>query len=66
MKRARIILKYEYFVDTETLELPEDVSFENFRKAVYADTNIFLDEIERITGMAPEEIETDFEGFEKE
>lgn len=66
MKQARIILKYEYIVDIETLGLPEDVSFENFRKAVYADTNIFLDEIERITGMAPEEIETDFEGFEKE
>lgn len=65
MKQARIILKYEYFVDIETLGLPEDVSFEDFCKAVYANTTIFLDEIERVTGMAPEEIETDFEGFEK-
>lgn len=60
MKQARIILKYEYIVDIETLGLPEDVSNEDFRKAVYADTNIFLDEIERVTGMVPDEIETDF------
>ena len=66
MKQARIILKYEYIVDIETLGLPEDVSFEDFHKAVDKDTNDFLIEIERVTGMIPEEIETDFEGFEKE
>lgn len=60
MKQARVVLKFEYIVDTETLELPENVSNEDFRKAVYADTNIFLDEIERVTGMVPDEIETDF------
>jgi hypothetical protein len=60
MKQARIVLKYEYFVDIETLKLPKNVSNEDFRKAVYADTNIFLDEIEKVTGMAPDEIETDF------
>ena len=60
MKQARVILKFEYIVDTETLELPENVSNEDFRKAVYADTNIFLDEIEKVTGMVPDEIETDF------
>ena len=60
MKQARVVLKFEYIVDTETLELPKDVSNEDFRKAVYADTNIFLDEIEKVTGMVPDEIETDF------
>lgn len=60
MKQARVVLKFEYIVDTETLELPENVSNEDFRKAVYADTNIFLDEIEKVTGMVPDEIETDF------
>lgn len=60
MKQARIVLKYEYFVDIETLKLPKNVSNEDFRKAVYADTNIFLDEIEKVIGMAPDEIETDF------
>lgn len=60
MKQARVVLKFEYIVDTETLELPKDVSNEDFRKAVYADTNNFLDEIEKVTGMVPDEIETDF------
>ena len=60
MKQAHVVLKFEYIVDTETLELPKDVSNEDFRKAVYADTNIFLNEIERVTGMVPDEIETDF------
>ena len=60
MKQARVVLKFEYIVDTETLELPKDVSNEDFRKAVYADTNIFLDEIEKVTDMVPDEIETDF------
>lgn len=60
MKQARVVLKFEYIVDTETLELPKDVSNEDFHKAVYADTNIFLDEIEKVTGMVPDEIETDF------
>ena len=60
MKQARVVLKFEYIVDTETLELPENVSNEDFRKAVYADTNNFLDEIEKVTGMVPDEIETDF------
>lgn len=64
MKQARVVLKFEYIVDIKALELPEDVSNEDFRKAVYADTNNFLDEIERVTGMVPDEIETDFEGFE--
>lgn len=64
MKQARIVLKYEYFVDTETLGLPEEISSKDFRKAVYADTNIFLDEIEEVTGMVPSEIETDFEEVE--
>lgn len=41
MKQARVILKFEYIVDTKTLELPENVSNEDFRKAVYTDTNIF-------------------------
>ena len=66
MKQARIVLKYEYIVDIETLGLPENVSFKDFHKAVDKDTNNFLIEIERVTGMIPEEIETDFEGFEKE
>lgn len=60
MKQARVVLKFEYIVDIETLELPKNVSNEDFRKAVYADTNIFLYEIERVTGMVPDEIETDF------
>lgn len=60
MKQARVVLKFEYIVDTETLELPKDVSNEDFRKAVYADTNNSLDEIEKVTGMVPDEIETDF------
>ena len=60
MKQARVVLKFEYIVDTETLELPKDVSNEDFRKAVYADTNNFLDEIEKVTCMVPDEIETDF------
>lgn len=60
MKQARVVLKFEYIVDTEILELPENVSNEDFRKAVYADTNNFLDEIEKVTGMVPDEIETDF------
>lgn len=60
MKQAHVVLKFEYIVDTETLELPENVSNEDFRKAVYADTNNFLDEIEKVTGMVPDEIETDF------
>ena len=60
MKQARVVLKFKYIVDIETLELPKDVSNEDFRKAVYADTNIFLYEIERVTGMVPDEIETDF------
>ena len=63
MKQARIVLKYEYFVDVETLGLPEDISFKAFRKAVDKDTLDFLAEIERVTGMVPDEIETDFEGF---
>lgn len=60
MKQAHVVLKFEYIVDTETLELPKDVSNEDFRKAVYADTNNFLDEIEKVTGMVPDEIEMDF------
>lgn len=60
MKQAHVVLKFKYIVDTETLKLPKNVSNEDFRKAVYADTNIFLDEIEKVTGMAPDEIETDF------
>lgn len=60
MRQARIILKYEYFVDTETLELPENISFKDFRKAVDKDIDNFLAEIERVTGMVPDEIETDF------
>lgn len=64
MKQARVVLKYEYFVDTKTLGLPENVSNKDFRKAVYADTDIFLNEVERVTGMVPDEIETDFEGVE--
>jgi hypothetical protein len=64
MKQARIVLKYEYFVDAETLGLPKNVSNKDFRKAVYADTDIFLDKIESVTGMVPDEIETDFEGVE--
>ena len=60
MKQARVVLKFEYIVDIKALELPEDVSDEDFRKAVYADTNIFLDEVEKVTGMVPDEIETDF------
>lgn len=64
MKQARITLKYEYFVDIETLGLPENISFKAFRKAVDKDTLDFLAEIERVTGMVPDEIETDFEGFE--
>ena len=64
MKQARIVLKYEYFVDTETLELPKNISFKDFRKAVDKDMDNFLAEIERVTGMVPDEIETEFEGFE--
>lgn len=60
MKQARITLKYEYFVDTETLGLPENISSKDFRKAVYKDTDNFLTEIEEVTGMVPDEIETDF------
>lgn len=60
MKQARIILKFEYIVNTETLKLPEDVSHKDFHKAVDKDTNNFLAEIERVTGMVPDEIETDF------
>lgn len=60
MRQARIVLKYEYFVDTETLKLPKNVSNKDFRKAVYANTDIFLDKIESVTGMVPDEIETDF------
>ena len=64
MKPARIVLKYEYLVDIETLGLPKNISFKAFRKAVDKDTLDFLAEIERVTGMVPDEIETDFEGFE--
>lgn len=64
MKQARIVLKYEYFVDVETLGLPESIDFKAFHKAVDKDTLDFLAEIERVTGMVPDEIETDFEGFE--
>ena len=64
MRQARIVLKYEYFVDTETLELPENISFKDFRKAVDKDIDNFLAEIERVTGMVPDEIETDFEEVE--
>ena len=64
MKQARIVLKYKYFVDTETLGLPENISLKDFRKAVYKNTDKFLTEIEEVTGMVPDEIETDFEGVE--
>lgn len=64
MKQARIVLKYEYIVDIETLGLPENIGFKAFRKAVDKDTLDFLAEIERVTGMVPDEIETEFEGFE--
>ena len=64
MKQARIVLKYEYFVDVETLGLPESIDFKAFCKAVDKDTLDFLAEIEKVTGMVPDEIETDFEGFE--
>ena len=64
MKQARVVLKYEYFVDTETLGLPENVSNKDFRKAVDKNINDFLAEIESVTEMVPDEIETDFEGFE--
>ena len=60
MRQARIVLKYEYFVDTETLGLPENISFKDFRKAIDKDIDNFLAEIEKVTGMVPDEIETDF------
>ena len=52
--------KYEYIVDAKTLGLPENINFKDFRKAVYKNTDNFLTEIEEVTGMVPDEIETDF------
>ena len=63
MKQARVVLKYEYIINTETLGLPEDVNFKVFRKAVDKNINNCLAEIESVTKMVPDEIETDFEGF---
>lgn len=63
MKQARVVFKYEYIIDTETLGLSEDVSFKAFRKAVDKNINDCLAEIESVTNMVPDEIETDFEGF---
>ena len=61
-KQARITLTYEILTFPSDFQLSDDIDNKTFRKIIDAHADYFIQEINKVVGLMPDEITTEIDG----